>query len=126
MSVNTNTYTLSLQPYLDRYTQCYKNIITINLMPIGPLHKFVHKINMPWLSKFQQESSCYRSRNCCLAIKSFHDNSEYMMEYDIPDLFSYLVANGYKIDTSLTKMMNMSEIQMSNESKLLCFITYIK
>jgi hypothetical protein len=40
---------------------------------------------------------------------------------DIPELFNFLLSNNYKIDTSITKMMNSSEVKMTN--KLVCFIT---
>ena len=40
--------------------------------------------------------------------------------------FSFLLSNGYTIDTSITKMLNDSDIQLgANDSKkMICFITY--
>ena len=45
---------------------------------------------------------------------------------EVPDLISYLVSNGYTVDTSITKMFNQSDIQFqtNNSNKLICFITY--
>jgi hypothetical protein len=47
-----------------------------------------------------------------------------MCDEEIPDLFSFLAANNYKINTSLTKMMNTSPIRLENNT-ILCFIEYI-
>ena len=49
-----------------------------------------------------------------------------MIVDEIPDLFSFLLSHGYKIDTSLTKMMNGSDIrfQTNNSDKIIAFITY--
>ena len=44
MNYNATTYALYSQPYLDKKCQCYKNIITINLQPKGPLETLVRKI----------------------------------------------------------------------------------
>ena len=34
-------YLLSSMPYLDQYNKCYKNILTINVEPNGPLKAMV-------------------------------------------------------------------------------------
>jgi hypothetical protein len=51
-----------------------------------------------------------------------------MLVNEIPDLFSFLLANSYQIDTSLTKMMNNSDIRFhtNNANKVICFVTYKK
>ena len=46
-----------------------------------------------------------------------------MTANEIPNLFSFLISNGYKIDTSLTKMMNSSNIQIDTNN-IIAFITY--
>jgi hypothetical protein len=72
---------------------------------------------------------------CGLAIGSlnpFNNNNNkfgqgLMVVDEVPDLFAFLLSNGYKIDTSLTKMMNGSDIrfQTENANKIIAFITYI-
>jgi len=49
-----------------------------------------------------------------------------MVVDEVPDLISYLVMNGYSVDTSITKMLNTSEIRFDNNlgNKLICFVTY--
>jgi hypothetical protein len=119
-------YTLSTQPYLDLHNKCYKKIITINCRPNGPLLDHVKQISPPKLSPFKESSSCYTSTNCIFAITAIdcsnlsHDNL--MTIDDIPNLFSFLSMNGYTIDSNLTKILQKSNIRLSND--LLCFITY--
>ena len=116
---NNKNCMLSQQVYLDNHNQTYKNIIVINLPPDGPLGQRVRRIQTPVLSTFQ---ALYESKRCALALVG--DNNCLLEDRDIPDLFSFLLSNGYTINTSLTKMMNGSEIRFS-DNKILCFITYV-
>ena len=122
------------QPYLDTYNQCYKNIVVVNLKPQGPLGELVRFVKFPPLSEFKQQGSCSPLKNCGYAIMSLYGcntgclkNSENLMIVDeMPNLISYLVNNGYSINTSITKMFNQSEIRFDTNTgnKLICFITY--
>ena len=136
MNYNVTTYTLFSRPYLDTYSQNYKNIVTINLPPKGPLGKFVRTVKFSPLSQFKFPSSNnnFNSniKTCGLGLVSLHQYNNsckgqgLMIVDEVPDLFSFLLSNGYKIDTSLTKMMNTSDIrfQTENSNKIIAFITY--
>ena len=50
----SKTVTLFSQPFLDTYNQCYKNIVTVNLLPQGPLAQLVRRVQFPPLSQFKQ------------------------------------------------------------------------
>ena len=100
-----------------------KNILVINAFPNGPLASLVKKIHTPKLSPFKQSSPCFPIENCVYAIYKIDNSCELMIPDDIPNLFGYLIENGYKIDTSITKMMNTSDIKTTN--KLLCYISLI-
>jgi hypothetical protein len=124
----SNSYLLSSRPYL--FGCEYDNIITINLLPRGPLAKIVRQINFSnaKLSDFTgYENKCGYAllslRGACAGICGDRKNHRLMTANEIPDLFSYLLSNGYKIDTSLTKMMNTSNIQI-NMNNIIAFITY--
>lgn len=121
----SKTILLSSQPYLDLYNQCYKNIVVTNLLPQGPLSQLVRQINFPPLSQFKQPGPCNPMKKCGLALLSL-DNTCLMTVDDVPNLISFLVSNGYSIDTSITKMFNNSDIQFNtnNENKMICFVTY--
>ena len=131
MNYNATTYALYSQPYLDKKCQCYKNIVTLNLQPKGPLEQLVRKIQFNPLSPFQQKGPCVPYNNCGLALKSlnnFCNNGcdDLMIVDEVPNLIAFLMTNGYTVDTSITKMFNASDIKFSNfnTSKLIAFITY--
>jgi len=119
----SNSYLLSSRPYL--FGCEYDNIITINLLPRGPLAKIVRQINFSnaKLSDFTDyENKCGYA---LLSLRGDRKNHRFMTANEIPDLFSFLLSNGYKIDTSLTKMMNTSNIQI-NMNNIIAFITYVE
>lgn len=118
------TYTLSVEPYLDQYNKCYRKIVTINTNPIGPLSKYISRVNPPRLSPFKENTICCSKSNCIFAINNINPNScskDFMCVDSIPELFGFLTSNGYTIDTNLTKIMQKSNIKLSND--LLCFIS---
>lgn len=128
------TVSLFSQPYLDTYNQCYKNIVVVNLPPQGPLRDIVRRINFPPLSEFKQPGPCTPLKLCGYALMSLggcnmgcgKTGENLMVVDEVPDLISYLVSNGYKVDTSITKMFNSSEIRFDTNTgnKLICVITY--
>jgi hypothetical protein len=100
--------------------------VTINVIPNGPLRRLVQRIRFPPLSEFKINNNDIRNNLCGLALLSLRNNNTIMTVNEIPDLFSFLLARGYKIDTSLTKMMNNSDVrfQTDNANKVICFVTY--
>lgn len=115
-------YTLTSQPFLDQYHGCYKKIITVNQLPEGPLATITKQIHAPKVSPFKESSPCCPTSNCIYGIMDINNPTELMCISKLPNLFTFLSTNGYVIDTSMTKMMNESKVQMSND--LLCFISY--
>jgi hypothetical protein len=129
---NITTYTLYSRPYLDTLERCYKNIVTISSFPKGPLSSYVTKIKFNKLSPFKQPGPCSNVQNCGLVLTSlknvcYNNCSNLMVVDEVPNLFSLLLSNGYKIDTSITKMLNNSDLAFNteNENKIICLITYI-
>jgi hypothetical protein len=98
-------------------------------MPRGPLNKLVMRTQFLPLSEFKIPGTWgYRNDELCgLALRSLQRGCTSLMIVDeVPDLFSFLLSHGYKIDTSLTKMMNAGPIQFHTDkaNKIICFITY--
>jgi hypothetical protein len=125
------TVTLFSQPFLDTYNQCYKNIVTINLIPQGPLAQLVRRVQFPPLSQFKQPGPCSRINNCGLALTTLNNIcnkgcSSFMVVDEVPNLMSFLLSNGYSINTSITKMLNTSDIRFETENanKIICLVTY--
>ena len=128
---SAKTVTLFSQPFLDTYNQCYKNIVTINLIPQGPLAQLVRRVQFPPLSQFKQPGPCSRINNCGLALTTLNNIcnkgcSGFMVVDEVPNLMSFLLSNGYDINTSITKMLNTSDIRFETENanKIICVVTY--
>lgn len=119
-------YVLYSQPFLDRHQKCYKNIVTINKFPEGPLSTITNRVQIPLLSEFQSFDACNRREKCGYAIQSSRFPFQYLTADEIPELFSFLQGNGYYIDTKITKMMidgNMNYTN-TNHGEIICFFSY--
>lgn len=116
------TYTLTSEPYYDSYTQCYINAIVINMLPEGPLRKFVQRKKFPVLSPFTSttSSNCCQTNHCKLVLVC---GEKIMTPDDIPQLFSFLTSHRYYIETKLTEMLTISPVKM-NHGQILCMVTY--
>jgi hypothetical protein len=122
------TFTITSSPYYDRCSQQYQNILMLNVEPEGPLRAFVRRLLLPRLTPFQTDRS---QEKCGLVLTNFlNNNNNYknnnwlMTPNDIPDLYSYLTANGYQIDTQLTNMMNQSQVKLTPGKQIVCLATY--
>lgn len=118
----TSSYTLSIEPYLNTYSKQYQNIIVIDKMPMGPLSQLVSHYISPKLSPFQH----VENNNCCkYAIRRNYSGRAIRDDYfltteDVPSLLSYLTANGYTIDTNVTKIVQKA----GTNKKMVCIFTY--
>ena len=124
---------------MNTYFQAYQNVITISHIPEGPLRPLVYTINAAKLSPFQSQGSpFYNGNNCTHVILrypatdfSWKNSDIFMGKDDIPAVFSFLLENGYEINTDLTKMLFDSRIDMggiadrrlSGDRKMICIIT---
>ena len=137
-----NSVSLFLEPILHPYYKTYQQVITLSDIPDGPLKEMVSTISSVKLSPFQvlpitsnNPYNCifvlcrYRTRNHPRN-SSQKQSNYYMGKDDIPSIFAYLRANGYTIDTEITKMMNKSglmngptEQRLSGKRQLICIIT---
>jgi len=122
------TFTITSSPYYDRCSQQYQNILMLNIEPEGPLRSFVRRLQLPRLTPFQTEKS---EETCGLVLTNFLNNQNQnrnrnglMTPNDIPDLYSFLTANGYQIDTQLTNMMNQSQVKLTPGKQIVCLATY--
>jgi hypothetical protein len=129
----TVTFMISTQPFYNPYDQSYQNILTVNIDPPGPLHKLVRGFRHPRISPYYHIDLDNRMSNCSLAIQSLKQNMINNMPYsrcndlmspdEIPDLISFLLANGYQLETQITNMLNQSEVKPSH-NKLNFAVTY--
>jgi hypothetical protein len=128
------SFTVYVEPYLDTYNKEYLNIITVDKMPGGPLAPLITRMRGQKLSPFQ--SYCAFNANCTLAISRYrnsaHSNkgNRFLLAEDIPSLLAFLQSNGYTIDTTITKMIQRSNINIGNtacdnKKKMVCVVSYI-
>lgn len=120
----SKTVILYVEPLLDTYNQTYVSALTVNTMPDGPLSKVIRVFNTPNLSPFQTfTNTINRGDNCTYILMKYPNGNKgisknWMLEEDIPAVFSFLQENNYKIDTSLTKLMNHSQVNLGGVSQL--------
>ena len=116
-------YTISTQPFLDNFNKCYKNIITIDRLPEGPLKNIVKQILPPKLSIFSYNNNCCQVKSCIYAFTSFNDVSRLLCLDELDDLFVFLNNNGYTFENKLTKLINLN---VKSSNSFICFINYNK
>ena len=78
---------------------------------------------MEKLSPFQDRSPCCSENNCKYLIchpNKLNCKCEFLCIKDIYLLFNYLIKNGYKINTDITKIMQKSDLKIKN---FICFIS---
>ena len=136
----SKTVTLYVEPILDTHNQTYVSALTLNAMPDGPISKVVRIFNTPNLSPFQTFTNTIQSPNNCTYIIMKHPNANkaistnWMLEEDIPTVFSFLQDNHYTIDTSLTKLIHhsqvnlggISQIKRTGNRRMVCILFYNK
>ena len=121
-------YSLVGAPFYDERNQCYKKIIRINKFPQGPLQQIVKRVRSPRLSRFDVFSDncgCANSNAfnppCIFVLCNPLSPHQFLTVDELPELMSFLIDNGYKIDTSITKMLMKSNVKPSND--LICYIS---
>ena len=126
------TYTIKYEPYLDNLNdKSYRNIVTINQVPSGPLKDCVVRIRRAKLSPFSQNrgSSQYSCETPCVYAftqriysivldeeegvpcgcgggSSSYSGGDVLLCVDqIPDLLEIALTNNYTIDYKLSKLL---------------------
>ena len=117
----SSVYSIESRPYYNSKDTCYTRIFTIDRSPTQPFLNIVKSIVMPKLSPFETNHGCCLAQRCALAIYNPTSPTQLLQPGEEAILFSYLIQNGYKIDTSLTKLMQDSTA--INNSRLLCMIS---
>lgn len=111
------TYSLLSIPFYKSVNQCYVKAISIDRMPgpNEPIKQIVRQVRFEKLSPFQEGSECNPIKTCGnVLLKPGSQWGEMATLDDIPLIFTWLLQNGYNVDTSITQMMNQGEVRMSN------------
>jgi len=114
-------YQLKAEVYLDKYNECYKKVIVLSPPPKDNALKQITKlVNREKLSPFQERSPCCPEDQCYYIVLNPKNMCEFLCVNQINLLFNYLLSNHYSIDTSVTKIMQDSDVKIKN---LICFIS---
>ena len=117
----SETYSITSKPFYDSQKQCYKKVLALDRKPGQPLINISKKVVFNKLSAFQQHTECERYNPCGYVLMNPENICEYAIVDDLPKIFSWLFANKYTVDTSITQMLNQSNVKYSNP--LICMIT---
>ena len=131
--MNVRTYSVLSVPFYDARQQQYTKILCINAAPVGALATRVKTVRPPRLSGLSSDSS----NNKCIhaltradgIISGSGGGSDYMTPDELPELFAFLVSNGYTVDLGLTKLaakhQNGGGIGSgSGSNSLVCLVSY--
>ena len=121
--MTATSYAVSMTPYLKNDE--YLKIITIKPEPTsGALKTITKRIPPAKLSPFTQrinQSNNQRCNNTCLyAVYDINNQSEFMCLSQMPELYNYLIDNGYTINDSFTKLI-LKTLPTDNNSQLLFY-----
>ena len=141
-----SSFVLYLEPIYNSFLQTYQNIISLNVMPQGPLGNMVTHCQFPKLSSFQEPNVTFDPMMNCVYVLlrfpvsqvgsgygAFKHSSNLMGADDIPSVFSYLQSQGYKVDTSLTSMLQdgrvviggVSDKRYSGNRKMIAMVSFL-
>ena len=135
MDLGIKTFTITSMPYYDQYNQCYTNIMMVNAEPQGPLKTLVRRLQLPRLSPFQRDAPCNPIPKCALAIRSLfngyygggcckkNSGCDLMSPNEMPDLITFLLGNGYQLETQITNMLNQSSVKLTDR-RVVFAVTY--
>jgi len=135
----SNFFAIYYQPYYDNVNECYKNILTLDKIPNGPLKFYVIKIKNNLLSPFQTYNNIcntnYCNNNCIYALiniqynyKNLYLNKKFcnniMTPNEIDILYDFLINNNYAIETQITNI-NFNNPNLKNTNKnLINYVSY--
>jgi len=116
-------YSLESIPYYNSIEQEYTNILVINKPAEGPLKEITKRIRLNKLSPFESNTNLCSKPNCMMAIVDIENKNQLMCIDNLPNLFEFLINNGYTIDNSVTKVLQKSKVTMNKN--LICLIQYV-
>jgi hypothetical protein len=139
-AASNTSFVMYLEPILNNYYKTYQNIITVNVIPLGPIKQLITQVSLPKLSPFKQLGPFGRPHNCTNALLRYptgirHPQSPdyFMTADDIPSVISYLQDNGYSIENKVTNMLfksrvtigGVSDTGMSGDRRMICMARYM-
>lgn len=127
-----HTYSILSIPFYDTRQQQYTKILCINAVPVvGPLAARVKTVRPPRLSGLCGDNGVIGNNKCIHALTSSDSCCGFMTPDQLPELFAFLISNGYTADTALTKLAAKHQSggggccgNGTNANSLVCLISY--
>jgi len=116
-TVSNKTFALYIETILESISNEYKSVISLDIMPDGPIRQCVFQAKHRELSQFQYSYNT----TCRYYLTKYPSTKTYMERDDIPKIFSYFESNGYVINTSLTELYRYNN---TKAKELICVINY--
>lgn len=122
-----------LDNVLDSGSQTYYKVISLSVMPRGPLSNMVAVRRFPPLSEFQTASPWDTHGSMCKYVlmrypeRGASSVSNLMSQEDIPSLLGYLMSNGYQVQTDLSRLIQDQGLHSGGgdfSRKFICFASY--
>jgi len=129
-----HAYSILSIPYYDARLQQYTKILSINAVPVGPLASRVKTVRPLRLSGLS--GLCGVGNTCIHALTASDGGSgsgsgcgAFMTPEQLPELFAFLVSNGYAVDSALTKLAAKHQsggggCSNANANALVCIVSY--
>jgi hypothetical protein len=134
MAHSLSVHSILSVPFYDTKAQQYTKILCVNAVPVaGPLAARVKTVRPPRLSGLCGSSSGSSGSSSCIHAIASSSSSSYMTPDDLPELFAFLVSNGYTVDLGLTKLaakhqsgggVNANANANANANSLVCIISH--
>jgi len=113
-------YSIMSIPFYDTRQQQYTKILCINAMPLGALAervKTVRPARLSGLSGSGNNNNNNKNKNKCIHAL-IHSCGAYMTPDELPELFAFLMSNGYTVNPALTKLAK------NGNNSLVCIISH--
>jgi hypothetical protein len=115
-------YQIKKVVHYDSYNKWYDNIITISPTPDFTTELYLKKITkLIHIEKLSPFKGHHKDNHKDICHYAFINNCHELSTIDdIPTIFSLLIANGFKIETDITKMLQDSSVKIKD---LICIIS---
>jgi hypothetical protein len=110
----TKILCINAMPFYDARRQQYTKILCVNAMPLGALAERVTTVRPARLSGL---SGSDNNKNKCIHALTHSCGGAYMTPDELPELFAFLMSNGYAVNPALTKLAK------NGNNSLVCIIS---
>lgn len=116
-------YSLNARPFYNSKEQCYMKVIQIDRQPLqnATINTILKRVTFNRLSPFDVPGPCDKYEPCGYVFVNPNDYNMFATIDNVPLIFTWLLQNGYSVNTAITDMMNSSSVKPTYP--LLCMVT---